>query len=507
MGSNRFAAPLILLACGGLVGSACSATANAPDGGSAIGGLSGAGGAGSAGVGGAAGGAGSAGGGGGAGAGSAGVTGGGGGAGSANAAGGVGGLQGTGGCSFAVASSTSTAIPTVGIVSWSTSLPAPTEAHIDFGLTTSYGMTAPVNLANPAYRTLLLGMKSSRLYHFRVEASDGANQCTSQDYLITTGTLASGLPAVTPTTYNASALFGGFLLAGEGQPGVNSYILDADGDPVWWFSGARGASGVQMSYDGNYMWINSVNYPDRGAFVHRVSMDGLSDEDLSSQFVGQDHQLTVLPDETVAFYAAGTNSCDDIKERSPDGTVTTVVNSLVAHGGTGTCHINNVQYSPWDDTLVFSDLLHQDITKVTRTGATVWVLNGTGNTFTGDSWQGGQHGIDILGLDDFVIFSNNSAMGGGTATGSSAIEMKLDLATMTSTQIWSYTASPGIQNDVMGDVQRLPNGNTVVAYSTQGVVEEVDAAANLLQKWTWPTNNAVLGYIAKRATLYGPPPR
>jgi autotransporter-associated beta strand protein len=291
------------------------------------------------------------------------------------------------------------------------------------------------------------------------------------------------------------------------MPGVNAYILDADGDPVWWFSGGRGASGVVMSYDGNYMWINSVNFPDRGAFVHRVSMDGLTDEDLSSQFVDQSHQLAVLPDETVAFNAVGANSCDDIKERAPDGTVRTIVNSLDAHGGTGGCHVNNVQYSPWDDTLVFSDLLHQDITKVTRTGATVWVLNGDGNTFTGDAWVGGQHGVDLLGLDDLVIFSNNSAMQGGTATGSSAIEMKLNVTAMTSTQIWSYTASPGIQNDVMGDVQRLPNGNTIVAYSTKGVVEEVNVAGTLLQTWTWPASDLVLGYIQKRATLYGPPPR
>ena len=37
---------------------------------------------------------------------------------------------------------------------------------------------------------------------------------------------------------------------------------------------------------------------------------------LSSQFVGQSHQLAVLPDETVAFFAFGTNGCEDIKERA-----------------------------------------------------------------------------------------------------------------------------------------------------------------------------------------------
>ena len=58
----------------------------------------------------------------------------------------------------------------------------------------------------------------------------------------------------------------------------------------------------------------------------------------------------------------------------------------------------------------------------------------------------------------------------------------------------------------LGDVQRMSNGNTVVAYSTQGVLQEVDAQGTLLQEIVWPLGGA-FGYIHKRASLYGPPPR
>jgi len=58
----------------------------------------------------------------------------------------------------------------------------------------------------------------------------------------------------------------------------------------------------------------------------------------------------------------------------------------------------------------------------------------------------------------------------------------------------------------MGDTQRLPNGNTVIAYSNKGVLHEVSADGTLLEEWTWPLG-ASFGYIEKRATLYGPPPR
>ncbi|HTB58667.1 MAG TPA: aryl-sulfate sulfotransferase [Polyangia bacterium] len=435
--------------------------------------------------------------------------------------------SGMGGCTFSGTFSVSPKISTVGIVTFTTMLEDPTEAHIDFGLDTSYGMTAPVDLTAASYRTLLLGMKPSKTYHFRLSATDGTNSCTSDDFTIVTGSAPNGMQNPTITTYDASALYGGFLVTGQysqtfvdgTSAGAPAFILDKDGTYVWWYTVmGSDATGVTMSYDGNYMWINSVNTPSHVARVHRVSMDGLIDEDHSSEFVGQSHQLTVLPDETVAFYAYGTNGCDDIKLRAPDGTVTTLVNAQAAHGGSDACHVNAIFYSRLDDTLIFGDLDNNCLTKITRTGATVWVLNGgvsTGPTssFTGDIWKGGEHGFHILGLDDFVIFNNNSKVPAGSdvswgavagdGTGSWALEMKLDLTAMTATQIWSYQAS-GLDNTVLGDAQRLPNGNTMVDLSTKGTIEEVDANDNLLQEIQTATN---FGYMQKRATLYGPPPR
>src|SRR5204863_7802259 len=67
----------------------------------------------------------------------------------------------------------STAPTTVGIVTWSTTAAGITSAHIEFGLDTTYGMTAPVDLAAANHRTVLLGMKPAKTYHFRVVASDG----------------------------------------------------------------------------------------------------------------------------------------------------------------------------------------------------------------------------------------------------------------------------------------------------------------------------------------------
>src|SRR5262245_14179685 len=255
--------------------------------------------------------------------------------GAAGTNGGTAGTTGAGGavsCTFTQSSSVSTMIPTVGIITWSTTLSGVQSAKIDFGLTTSYGMTAPVDLAQQNYRTLLLGMKGSRMYHYRITATSGGGQCASPDYTIMTGPIANGLVKPTVTTNNAAALSGGFILTGQYVQNVGgsapAYILDSDGDYVWWFNIENYVTGVVMDYAGTHMWIN--NHPPNlaDAKVHRVTMDGLTAQDLSSQFVELSHQLTVLPDETVAFYAAdsGTQGCSDIKEWK-NGSVRTIANS------------------------------------------------------------------------------------------------------------------------------------------------------------------------------------
>jgi hypothetical protein len=234
---------------------------------------------------------------------------------------------------------------------------------------------------------------------------------------------------VSPATSSVSELWGGFLITGQfamgaGTAGSPAYILDADGDYVWWFSIDGDVSNAQMSYDGTHMWINSVNVGagtagaglgTGAARVHRVSMDGLTDEDLSSSFTGQNHQLTIEPDETVAFYAYGSNGCDDIKEYNPStGAVRTIVNAQTAQQlAAGTmCHLNNIQYSQPDDSLVFSDLDSSAIVKVRRTdGSVVWNLNGAHRTLNGMPWTGGQHGIDLIDHTHILFFANHN---GGT---------------------------------------------------------------------------------------------
>jgi hypothetical protein len=433
----------------------------------------------------------------------------------------TGGSTGTGGsvasCTITPTATPSTKIPTVGIVTFTTTLSSPTSASIKFGLDTSYGMTAPVDLKQTSYRTLLLGMKPSKTYHYQITVSNSSGSCTSADQTIATGARPNaGLPTLTITTSNKAALWGGFLVVGSYQGATNqSFILDADGEFVWWYADGSDGCGTKMSYDGQYMWINNGNVPatSGSTHVHRVTMDGMVDTDLSMAFNNMSHQVLPLPDGSVAFYATGSNGCDDIKIFPANGTAsstaTTLVNARTAHGGTGACHLNNIEYSQSDDTLVFSDLDNDCLTKVSRTtGATVWVLNGnTGgitSTFTGDLWSGGEHGFHLISPTDILLFNNNN---GGSS--SQALELTLDTSAKKSTKKWSYAPNPGIKVMVLGDVQRMSgngpsgagNGNTIIDFGTGDYIHEVDANGTLLQqiKSQYP-----FGFMEKRATLYGP---
>jgi hypothetical protein len=82
------------------------------------------------------------------------------------------------------------------------------------------------------------------------------------------------------------------------------------------------------------------------------------------------------------------------------------------------------------------------------------------------------------------------------------LEYKLSTSgTFSATLVKDFTSSNS--SDVLGDVQRLPNGNTLITYSTGGTILEVDSSWNTVQT----LKATSFGYTDWRGTLYGPPDR
>lgn len=65
--------------------------------------------------------------------------------------------------------------------------------------------------------------------------------------------------------------------------------------------------------------------------------------------------------------------------------------------------------------------------------------------------------------------------------------------------VWQYTANPPIFNDFTGSAQRLANGNTVVAFTRHGIVDEVRPDGTLLSR---ATIESAAGQIATPYRVY-----
>ena len=422
---------------------------------------------------------------------------------------GMGGASSTGGntaatnCTITPTATISTKIGTVGIVTFTTDLSNPTSAHIDFGLDTNYGLQAPVDLAATSYRTLLLGMKQSKTYHYRIVVANTSGQCTGSDSTIVTKTLPNGLPTITVSATSGTTAGGYvnscFFQGMGGGSSTGAFILDADGEYVWVYgSGEMGRA--EMSYDGKYMYYASVNAQEaQTSAMHRVTMDGLTEENLSAVVTGMHHDFTTaLPDGTIGFIRRV--GSDDWVSEWKEGTVTDKFDVTTMFAATGVQpHANSIHYHADDDSYTVSDRDFNAYIKASRSGTKAWKLGGTGSSFTGDVTWSVNHGHQWTGPNRILFFNN------GNSGSSHAIELSLDLTGMKATKVWDYSSGT-LASSVLGDVQILGNGNRLITFSTAGVIHEIDGTSKaLIQSMSFGSGGA-LGYAVKRASLYGPPP-
>ena len=436
---------------------------------------------------------------------------------------GTGGTGPTGSATFQVDLSLSTVFGTVGIVSWSVDVPIE-RASIKFGRQQgNWEHEAEVDLSEPDYRTLLLGMKPNTTYYVQVVAQNGTETYTSEVLPLETDYLLNGLPVLNVTTYDESRLYGGFTINCTGTAGTTgmetpdktyAFIFDRDGDMVWAYeltgSPVAACTRARMSFDGRHMWFGNFSNVSTDGAVMRVTMDGLGPEQ-SYSLPGRHHDFTVLPNNHVLYheqangggYEGGTpfgggEGPDLIKELDPETGATTLIYdestdfSQVIADANG-AHTNHIDYVPHLDAISFSMRHSSTIGLIGYpAGNLIAVFGGSMSDFD-MSWDA-QHGHQVM-ENSILVFNNNGSNGGA-----SVLEYSYDLNTKASSLIFDY--SSGVAAPYFGDVQRLPNGNTFITYSPTGVLHEVDPNGTLLRS----IETTTIGYSRHRKTLYGAPP-
>jgi len=409
---------------------------------------------------------------------------------------------------------------TVGIVEWSTTQSGVTGAQIVYTLNNpgsgilNKGGTAPVDLNASNYHTLLLGLKPSSTYTYHIEMTSSSGTCKSADYTMTTTTL-SGAPTVTRTVANAYSLAGGFIVTCSGQGGgggwgggggsSSAYILDADGTVVWAAAGPNSCSRARMDYEGANMWMLNLNVNNGGGEMRYLSMDGKTGQNNLTGLSSAHHDFTVLPGGTIAamvWSVTGTQDPDsNLIERSSSGTLKTAFKIGANLYSSSTFHCNSILYHLSEDSYTIGDRNPNLYVKVTRAGSPVWQIGGSctgalAAKCAAGSWKV-NHGHSFTDAGNMLIFNN------GQSGSSHVLEYSIsDSSSFSITSVKDFTSS--YSSGTLGDVQRLPNGNTLITYSNSGAIIEVDPSWSSTPVQTLKGS---FGYADWRETLYGPPPR
>ncbi len=436
---------------------------------------------------------------------------------------------------FSVSTALSSVIPTVATVTWSiegvTSLD---EAHIDFGKSSgTYGMTAPAQVdgAGP-WQTILIGMKPSTEYHFRITARSGAQSYVSASRTVTTGNVEPKLPTASVTMNDASKHAQGFMLTTMLAVPPAAVILDSDGDYVWWYLPPTPdrdleLSRARMTADHQWVYMWSVNLLSTGdnpggpgtvgslnQRIIKVRIDGSDEQEVS--IPNGHHDFTILPDGTIGYIEYDVRTVDSrtvagdrLMERKPDGSTTeiySVWNDFQYDGqpipeGAGWCHANFLEYHEDENVYYMGSKTFGSILKIDRaTGKLLHAFGGTHSDFTvstgGTTPYEDQHGFQVQG-NDLLVFDN----GPQQRMSSRSVEYTFDESSKLMTLVWSYTPSPTLFNFSMGNALHLPNGNRLVSFAISGQVDEVDSSSNLVWRLNLGLGGA-LGYVTWKESLY-----
>lgn len=128
-----------------------------------------------------------------------------------------------------------------------------------------------------------------------------------------------------------------------------------------------------------------------------------------------------------------------------------------------------------DGNLMISSRNMDEITKINReNGNIIWRLGGKKNQFTFINDTLGfnrQHDIRRVYNGNITLYDNGNFH---SPPFSRAIEYQINETAKTVTLVWEYRHNPRIYAPAMGNVQRLPNGNTIIGWGfTNNALSEV----------------------------------
>lgn len=373
-----------------------------------------------------------------------------------------------------------------------------TSARVEFGADGVLDRSLDFDLSRARVPALsLVGFKPGSEVSLKVVVDDDGKERESEVQTITTGALPTWLPRVQVDVDDGGThVQGDYMVTSVVTSPPAAVLLDSDGDFVWWaeLEEAHQVGRVRLARDGQgvlAMPINVEGDSERGLI--RVSWDGGTITDTP---VGQaHHDFVELADGTLGLLVEEDRtvegqilSGDTVVEQAPDGTQTTIWSAwddldpaLTPSGleGQDWTHANVLVHDAERDDWLVSLMGTRAIARIGRDGSGLrWLFGGAVGDFEDSAGETDlidrQHVFELV--DGGLVLFENGLPGEEI---SRAVQWELDEEQLLAREVWSYTPDPTLYCFSLGGLDRLENGDTLVTFSVNGRIDEVDAAGTL----------------------------
>jgi len=284
------------------------------------------------------------------------------------------------------------------------------------------------------------------------------------------------------------------FLDNRGGGGKNyNVIFDNTGSPVWYMKMPDERRDMKVQHNGVLtMLARTGGYRYVGLNTNYVQ---IADYWAANGYSTDEHELQVLADGTylliggrsqtidMSRYLSGGNPAASVTEQAiqmftPAGDLIMQWRSLdhldildqqdfidIKGSGFDFPHFNAIDIDT-DGNILISSRSISEVTKVNRdTGEIIWRLGGKHSDFTfpNDPLNGprNQHAARLVTTNRYSMFDNGNMHSPPVSRG---VEYELNLSNKTATVVWQYPPTPttSLYSYYMGNVQRLPNGNTLI---------------------------------------------
>ncbi len=366
------------------------------------------------------------------------------------------------------------------------------------------------------HSAVLLGLAPITDYEVYFEATDASGTTCVGPLALTTGSFPASLPLPRSTVLEADRAEGFHLLPVLTETAFSMIVLDRNGQAVWGKvlheteDGGAGESTIPFTFRlrldpfGRGVVFNEQRMA-TGDTGQITTMSWRGEVLESVHLEGGHTDFEVLPDGGTAILGWDMRSFDDDRNivgdtlllREPDGEVREIWNAWDTftvdlsrrypenffRDGVPVedwTHANGLTYDPSDDSFLITVTEPSSIVKVDRaTGETTWVLGTQENDFRDMSpeYVNMPHGVQPID-GGLVVFNRTRPEMPDTC--SHAADLALDLDAMAVAQTASLSGESCRKNGFLGGAHRLESGNTIITWSSYGLVEEYTPEGELM---------------------------